>query len=338
MKIKVGFDLSPAAYIGGVATYTKELAKRLELNEQLEMKFLYMSLKQKLPLRLNNVRNIPVPAKLYEPLMHKWRLVSVEQLIGAVDIYHSSDWVQAKSKAKKVTTYHDVIPLKYPQWSQKNIINVHRRRLELVEKEIDMVICVSETTKNDLLAVSRIDPKKIKVIYEGVDEKFKVVPEREIEQFREKMKLPQRFVLSVGGIGERRNLARIKSVCEKLEVKLIVSGVDVLVSDDDMPLLYNSAQALVYPSFYEGFGLPILEAFGCGIPVVTSDRGAMKEISGGAAILVDPDSADSITGGVKIGLDDRQRGKYIEKGQERAKEFSWDKCAKETAAIYEGLI
>lgn len=338
MKIKVGFDISPAGYVGGVATYTKELATRLGREDSLEMRFLYMSLRQKLPIRLKNVKGVPIPAKLYEPLLNKWRVFEIEKLLGKIDIYHSSDWVQARSKARTVTTIHDVIPFKFPEWSKPSIVEVHKRRMNWVEKEVDLVICVSETTKKDLLEVTNIDSEKIRVIYEGVDDRFHVYPKDQIEKFRVKKKLPTSFVLAIGGIGERRNLDKVRKACEELGIDLLISGIDIRVSDVEMPLLYNASVALIYPSLYEGFGLPILEAFKCRIPVVTSDRGAMKEVAGNAAILVDPDKLSSIRDGIKDVLDSNKLKKNVAQGIIRASQFSWDKCSQQTVKVYQELM
>jgi glycosyltransferase involved in cell wall biosynthesis len=337
MKIRVGFDLSTLAYVGGVATYTKELAIRLDKITELEMRFLYMSLRQKLPIEVKSVKKLPIPAKLYEPLLNNWR-VDIEKLIGDVDIFHSSDWVQPKTKARKVTTIHDVVPFKYPEWSVPKIVAVHKKRLELIEKDIDKVICVSETTREDLLQISKIDPNRVVVIYEGVDDRFRVLDEKNKVLFRERMNLPKDFLLAIGGVGKRRNIDRVREAAKILDIPVVVTGVDIRPTDVEMPLLYNSAKALVYPSLYEGFGLPIIEAFKCGLPVITSDLGAMKEIAGGAALLIDPNSVDSISQGIEKINDKTVSKKYIEKGLIRAKHFSWDKCANETFDVYRGLI
>ena len=223
MKIRVGFDLSTLAYVGGVATYTKELAIRLDKITELEMRFLYMSLRQKLPIEVKSVKKLPIPAKLYEPLLNNWR-VDIEKLIGDVDIFHSSDWVQPKTKARKVTTIHDVVPFKYPEWSVPKIVAVHKKRLELIEKDIDKVICVSETTREDLLQISKIDPNRVVVIYEGVDDRFRVLDEKNKVLFRERMNLPKDFLLAIGGVGKRRNIDRVREAAKILDVPVIVTG------------------------------------------------------------------------------------------------------------------
>lgn len=337
MKYSVCFDLSQLAHGGGVGTYTAELANQLAKSDELEMKWFYSSLRKPYGGPLKNVRNLRIPPSILEPLVNKWRLVGVEQIVGSVDVYHSSDWIQMPTEAKKVTTYHDVIPIKYPEWSDPKVVKVHRRRLKLVEKEIDLVIAVSHSTKQDLIELTKIPKEKIVIIYEGVDERFKPQSVDDIASFRTRMGLPNKFVLGIGGIGSRRNLEKAKKAAG--ELPFLVTHQDITnISDDEMPLLYASAEMLLYPSLYEGFGLPILEAMAVGTIVVTSDRGAMKEIAGGAAVLVDPDSIESIVNGVKKASDPNTRKILSQKGITRAKEFSWDRCAKETADVYKELM
>src|SRR3989338_45683 len=332
-KLKVGFDISQIAHTGGVGVYTQNLAKNLLNDEDLEMVFFYSSLRKPYKGSLKNVKAFRLPPTMFEVLFNRVRTTKIEKFLGDLDIFHSSDWVQPPSNAKQVTTYHDVIPLKYPGWSTSKIVSVQKRRLKIVEKEIDMVIAVSEATKKDLLEVSQIPEEKIKVIYEGVEERFKIQKKEDIEEFKKKYNLPNNFLMAIGGIGERKNLKRIKEASK--DYNLIVLGEDVQVSREELPLLYASAELLVYASLYEGFGLPILEAMACGTLVVTSNVSSMPEIAGEAAVLVKPASVESIRNGIVKALD--KNDELVEKGLERAKEFSWEKCAKETAQVYKEL-
>lgn len=333
-KIKVCLDVSQTAHMGGVAVYTNQLAEELAKIDDIDLIPLYYSLRKPYNGSLKNVKSIKIPPSVGEFLFNRLRLPTVEDLVGAVNIFHSSDWTQPKTKAKKVTTYHDVIPLKHPQWSKPSIVAVHKRRLRIVEKEIDIVIAVSESTKKDLLECSSIPEDKIKVVYEAANKSFKPYSKEEVELFRKKHNLPDNFLLAIGGIGGRRNLEKIKKAATGHQ--LIITGENLIgITFEEMPLLYNAADALVYCSLYEGFGLPILEAMQSGTPVVTSNRSSMKEIAGDAAVLVDPEDNDSIRDGVKKALGNT--GDYRQKGLLRAKEFNWEKCAEQTAVIYREL-
>ena len=148
--IKVGFDISQVIHPGGVANYTKNLAIELQKNPDLEMAFFFSALRKSYHGELKNVKKFRLPPSLFEVLFNRIRNVGIEKFIGPVDIFHSSDWVQPPSKAKKVTTYHDVVALKFPQWSNPKIVAVNKRRLKIVEKEIDKIITISHSKKNYL--------------------------------------------------------------------------------------------------------------------------------------------------------------------------------------------
>lgn len=335
--MKVGFDISQIAHGGGVATYTQNLAKELSQNPDLEMVYFYASLRKPYQGQLKNVKLYPFPASLYEFLFNRLRFVPIESFTGKLDIFHSSDWTQPKSNAKKITTYHDVVPLKFPEWSHPKIVEVHKRRLSIVEKEIDFVIAVSESTKKDLIEISKIPAEKITVIYEGPTDDFSAPSETEAREFKAKYKLPDQFVLAMGGVGERKNLKRIKEACSG--INLAVAGEDLpRLSNKELNLLYASAYMLVYTSLYEGFGIPILDAFANGLPVLTSSVSSMPEAGGDAALYADPYNVEDIRQKIKmLAGDEDLRKELIKKGFERIKQFSWKKTAQETAALYEKL-
>lgn len=334
--MKVGLDISQTAFVGGVSEYTKRLASGLSKRLDLEMVYFYSSLRHPYGGNLKDVRRYPFPPSVLEPVFNKLR-APIELFIGKIDLFHSSDWTQPCTKAKKVTTCHDVIPLIHPEWSTSLVVDVHKRRFGLVEKEIDMVIAVSEATKHDLLSATRIPEEKITVIYEGVDESFKPSSVEKIAEFKNKMKLPKNFVLAIGGVGVRRNLERVKEATRGYN--LVITGQTIpWVADSDRPLLYASADLLCYPSLYEGFGLPVLEAMACGTPVVTSKTSSLSEISGRAALLVNPLDVEEIAKAVKIVYGDKSLQKELKKrGLAQAAKFSWDTCVEKTVELYKKL-
>lgn len=336
--IRVGFDISQLAHTGGVVTYTDNVTAQLSKLSDLEMVYFYSSLRKPYKGKLKNVKAYRLPPTLFETLFNKIRNIGIEKFIGPVDIFHSSDWVQPPSKALKVTTYHDVVPIKYPQWSHPDIISVHKKRLEIVEKEIDHVVAVSESTKKDLIEISSIPEQKITVIYEGPSKDFQKQPEEKIKTFKTKYNLPDEFILAIGGIGERRNLKNIRKACEGYN--LIVTGEDIPWLDlNELELLYQSAQVLLYPSFYEGFGIPILDAFACDLPVITSNVSSMPEVGGNGALYVDPLNIKDIKDQLEKVLNDEQlRKEMVQKGSAQLKQFSWEKTAEETAKLYRRLM
>lgn len=336
--MRVGFDISQLAHKGGVATYTHNLTKELSKISDIEMVYFYSSLRKPYHGGLRNVRKYRLPPILFEMLFNRWRNVSIEKFLGPVDIFHSSDWTQPPVKAKKVTTYHDLIPIKYPLWSHPKIVAIHRRRLQIVQKEIDMVIAVSESTKKDLLEVSTIPEEKIKVIYEAPTADFKPQSKEIIKKFRAKYHLPEKFILAIGGVGERRNLDRIREASK--DYHLVIAGQSIpWLSIEELELLYASATALAYCSLYEGFGLPIVDAFACGVPVITSNVSSMPEIGGNAAVYVNPRNVSDIKEKLEMVMEDENlRKDLIKKGFEQVKKFSWKKAADQTSQVYRRLV
>lgn len=337
-KVRVGMDISQTAHTGGVAVYTQSLAGELSKIPDLEMVYFYSSLRQPYKGVLKNVKRFKLPPTLFEMLFNKWRNVSIEKFLGPMDVFHSSDWTEPPSKAKKVTTYHDLVPIIHPEWSHPKIVTVAKRRLKLVEKEIDMVICVSKSTMEDLLKVSKIPKEKMVVIYEGVSEQFKPQDEKIVSEFKKKMMLPEEFILAIGGIGERRNLKRIREASKGY--KLIISGQDIpWVRYEELPLLYASAKVLLYPSLYEGFGLPIIEAMAVGIPVITGNVSSMPEAGDDAALYVNPEDTNDIKKKLDQVMKDKDlRDDLTVKGFIQAKKFTWKKAAIETADVYRKVI
>jgi len=336
-KTIVGMDISQIAHPGGVVTYINNLTEKLSKIDDLEMVYFYSSLRKSYHGYLKNVKKYRLPPTLFEMLFNRWRNVSIERFLGPIDVFHSSDWTQPKSKAKKVTTYHDVVPLRYPEWSHPKIVAVHKRRLKLVEKEIDMVIAVSQSTKKDLMEVSSIPEEKITVIYEAPTADFKPQTREKIDSFKKKYNLPEKYILAIGGIGERRNLKRIKEATK--DYHLVIAGQTIpWLELDELELLYASASVLVYCSLYEGFGIPIPDAFSVGCPVITSNVSSMPEVAGGAALYVDPLNVDDIKRKIKMVMEDKAlREQLQKKGFVQARKFSWQKTAKETAEVYRRL-
>ncbi len=336
--MRVGFDISQMAHTGGVATYTQKLTDELSKIRDIEMVYFYSSLRKPYNGLLRNVKSYRLPPKLIELLFNRWRRVPIEKFIGKVDTFHSSDWTQPRTYAKKVTTYHDLVPIKYPQWSTPKIISVHKRRLKIVEQEIDMVIAVSESTKRDLLEVSKIPEDKITVIYEGPSADFKEQSEEKLKAFKNKYNLPEKFVLAIGGIGERRNLKRITDAAK--DYNLIITGQTIpWLSIEDLELLYQSASVLIYASLYEGFGIPILDAFLSGCPVITSNNSSIPEVGQDAVMYVDPLKVEDIKKKIDMLMKDKTlRDELKIKGLRVVKQFSWEKCARQTAAVYRSLM
>jgi glycosyltransferase involved in cell wall biosynthesis len=236
-----------------------------------------------------------------------------------------------------VVTVHDLAVLRHPETFNQWTRRYSRMCVPRVARAATLVIAVSEHTKRELVELLGTSEEKIRVVPNGVAEVFG--PEGPAETGD--------YVLAVGTLEPRKNLTRLAEATRRLGVELRVvgapgwgrvelggDGVRRLgrVSDEELARLYRGARCLVYPSLYEGFGIPIVEAMACGTPVVTTRGGATEEVAGGAAVLVDPLDPASIAAGIEEAA--ARREQLVRAGLERARDFSWSETARKTAEVY----
>jgi glycosyltransferase involved in cell wall biosynthesis len=259
---------------------------------------------------------------------------------------------------KQVVIVHDLIPYIFRQHKHKHKFFVYRI-LPYILKKMKLIVAVSLCTKMDLMKILHIEGHKIKVIYEAVDKNVEFYSKQNIDAveklFFDNLKI-KKFILFVGSNDKRKNLLNVlKSfdiVCEKIsDLNLLVVGLSTKKDLDvyqnsilnldkikflghidvkDMVILYKNALAFIFPTLYEGFGLPPLEAMSCGCPVVVSDRGSLPEVCGDAAVYVDPYDIKSIADGIIKVLNNKNlRQELINKGFKQVKKFSWEKSVKQ---------
>ncbi|NJE77285.1 glycosyltransferase family 1 protein [Thermococcus sp. ES12] len=267
-------------------------------------------------------------------------------------------------KTKKIITIYDLVPIKFPQTHRGDTILAHKYALMRSLRYADKIISISYSTKKDAVKYFKISEEKIRVIHLGVDEDYKLLPENEIKKIKQKYNLNYPFILYVGTLEPRKNIPTLLKALYKLKKqglphKLVITGKkgwkyknifelisklnlqrDVIftgyVPREDLPALYNAADLFVYPSLYEGFGLPPLEAMACGTPVITSNTSSLPEVVGNAGIMVDPYDVNGLAKAIyEVLTNDRLREELRKRGLERAKMFSWKKTAEETLKVYE---
>lgn len=353
--MKIAIDISQIVYGTGVSAYTRNLVENLLKIDSVDEFILFagaLRRKDDLLKLFPQTKTFPIPPALADLVWNRLHALPIEKLIGKVDVFHSSDWSEPPSKAFKVTTVHDLGPILYPRLFPRefirDIVATHRQKLSWVKKETDRIIVPSASTKNDLISLG-FDGSKIRVIPEAPSAIFKPASKESIEKLKNKYKISGKYLLAVG-MNVRKNTENIIRAFDLArsgeDLKLIFVGlpkyIDIeetrnvriagQVPIEELPVFYSGSEALVYPSFYEGYGLPILEAFACGIPVVTSNVSSMPEVAGEAAVLVDPMDANSIADGIHTALKGPKG--LIEKGFARVKQFSWEKTAKMTLDVY----
>jgi glycosyltransferase involved in cell wall biosynthesis len=283
------------------------------------------------------------------------------------DVYHAPHYVLPPFvPCRSVVTIHDCIHLMFPQYLPNRAAYAYARSLMwAAARRADRILTVSESSKRDILHFFNVPPEKIEVVYNALDERFGGEPRpEEIARVRARFQLDHGFVLYAGNIKPHKNLVRLIDAFEGLrrdgfeDLKLLIIGDEIskwpalrravhkhklhkhvrflgFLSDETLAVLYRLAAVFVFPSLYEGFGLPPLEAMASGTPVVTSNVSSLPEVAGDAAILVDPYDAVDIKDGIKRVLTDPALAAELRrKGLLRAREFSWERSVARTREIY----
>jgi len=366
--MKVGITAEALSSKGaGIGTYDYNLIKNL--NEFNECRFSLMLYENDILFPSIDKIIISNPfykiSKLY--LWHPYLSIILNSKNYNLDIIHSLNQGPAFFKLKKqkyIITIHDILPIVFPRMRPFNIFLIYKSLLPRTLKNAHKTIAVSISTKQDLMKYFNVPEDKIRVIYEAADEKFKPLNNDKVNEVKKKYHLNFSFILYVGGLAAHKNISILIKSFYKIKNKgithkLIIAGTkrwkykeifeiitklnlqnDVIFTgyfpEEDLPALYNAADLFVYPSLYEGFGLPPLEAMACGTPVITSNTSSLPEVVGDAGIMIDPYDVDGLADAMyEVLRNDGLREKMVKSGLERAKTFSWKKTARETLKVYE---
>jgi glycosyltransferase involved in cell wall biosynthesis len=306
------------------------------------------------------LRAVPLPLtpRLLTILWQRVRLpLPVERFTGPLDLLHAPDFVLPPTRARSLLTVHDLTFLVHPECFEPRLQRYLARVVPRSLHRAHHVLADSHATQRDLTRLLGVPAERISVIYPGVDARFCRLPASTSEPVRRRLRLPDAFLLFVGTLEPRKNLVRLLealhrlpdapplvlagrrgwlyddafAAVERLDLQERVHWLD-FVADADLPALYNLAEAFVYPSLYEGFGLPVAEALACGTPVVTSRLASLPEVAGDAAVLVDPLESTSIAAGIRQALEASRR--LREAGPAQVSRFRWEAAAQGLLACY----
>ena len=286
-----------------------------------------------------------------------------------VQVYHGLSgelpWGIRRSGIRSVVTIHDLIFLRHPEFYPWIDAKIYAWKFRRTLKEADHIIAISECTRRDVLELGHVDPERVSVVYQSCAPRFTKVPTPvEQEQVRLHYGLPKRFILNVGTIEQRKNILLAVKALESLpsDLSLVIVGhqtsytnqvIDYIsshnlhrrvyilhdVSDAELPMLYAQAEVFVYPSVYEGFGIPIIEAVSCGLPVVACTGSCLEEAGGPDCRYVSPDDPEALADAIRLSLKGApEREERIQRCQAYIRRFQGDDVASQVAAIYRSLL
>jgi alpha-1,3-rhamnosyl/mannosyltransferase len=280
------------------------------------------------------------------------------------DLYHEPNHIPIRCELPTVTTIHDLSVLAYPEWHPADRVRWYEREFERGVRRTTRFIAASEFTKGQMVRRLGLQPERIDVTYQAARPGFRPISFEIVERTLAELRLARRFFLFVGTLEPRKNVPGLLDAYAALPARvahehpLVIAGgwgwnTDALrakvedaaarrnvrrigyAPDDVLACLYSACTALVWPTWYEGFGLPPMEAMACGAPVIASNVAALPEVAGDAAILLDPNETAAWTAAMRgLAEDADRRAELAQRGVERAATFSWERCARQTVACY----
>ena len=314
-----------------------------------------------LPVRVSNLLLDNVPS--FFPLYF-------ERHFDLPDIVHGTNYnVYPYQKSRKVMSIYDLSFIKYPNYID-SVVKTYGDRVKKCLKWTDLVLTISESSKSDIIEYLNVEPERIYVTPLASRYHSNFFPDEKVEQLKQSINydFSQPYILFVSTIEPRKNIEALISAFNYLKDKFKIEHHLILIgqkgwhhepifaaierspwenhihhlnylADELVALFYSQADVFVYPSHYEGFGLPVLEAMTLGAPVITSNTSSLPEVAGDAALLIEPDDPTHLANAIlKVISDSQLRNELIQKGQERAKLYSWERTAKETLKAYQSLL
>ncbi len=357
----------------GIGYYAYHLIRNLMLIDKYNEYILFLPSYCPLSLENDNFRigttRFPTSTKLFRGFWEHF-ILPLEARDKKINLLHClADISPFIFKGKLVLTIHDISFLLLPQIIPRSLYIYYSNFISHAAFRADRIIAISNNTKQDLIRLLGIPIDKIRVIYHGVNPIYYPISHDIDSDLKQKYNIRNKFILYLGSLVKRKNLGSLIRAylllkkTKHIEQQLVIAGGrgypfcrdvfilvreldledDVIftgyVSEQEALLLYNTADLFVYPSLYEGFGLPNLEAMACGCPVITSRNSSLSEIAEGAAILVDPYNIKEIADAMySVLTDNRLRNQLIQKGFQRSRQFSWRYTALQTISIYEEIL
>lgn len=375
--LRVGIDVSPIVYGRGVSRYTANLVRALLTSSKVELSLYGCSWRQKAELDqavASLITSKPrtsheiqaIPPSVQNVLWNWLNLNNIRSTFPNLDLFHSWDWLQPPDKdLPLVSTIHDLAILHFPETAHPKIKSMHEQSWKKLKERQAHIIAVSRATQRDVIELLGFPPDRVHVVYEALPVEHQLVSEsldeEEYAAIKQRLNLTKPYILFVGTREPRKNLSRLIEAWKPLatDIDLVVAGergwdeTTTLegsaqtglrflgrVSEAELAVLYGEAEVFAYPCLYEGFGLPILEAFYHGTPVLTSAVSSMVEVAGNAAELVEPESVESIRAGLEHLLSESlpEQQRRLQKMIIRLQMFNWQQVGHQTISVYQHAI
>ncbi len=374
MRIGIDLRCLEEEKISGVGEYTLEIIDHLLTLDKKNQYFIFSNAYKEKNKNFDFLAKHPrvklkrfrIPNKLLNFFFWYFGWPKLDKLIGGADIFFAPNvnFLAISKSCSLITTFHDLSFERYPEFYTRktqlwHYYFVNPRR---IAEKSEPVIAISESTRKDLGEVYKISSEKIRVVYHGTSDDFEIIDRNnpKLLEIQKKYQLPYKFILFLGNIEPRKNIQSIIEAYKKFssnnsefgKYKLVLAGnINPLCRDiierekeniavcgyierEDRPYIFNLASLFVYPSHFEGFGLPVLEAMACGTPVIASNNSSLPEVVGNAAITINPHRPDEISQTMQaVLMDVKLHSKLKEKGIKQAQKFNWEKCAKKTLAV-----
>lgn len=351
----------------GIGTYTRQILKYLMKHDQDNSYLLYWWGTNYHEMYRDNV-TIGLTSKKHHHFFEE-SYIPESLAANSIDIYHvpqNGMGLPSRKKCTYISTIHDLIPYVLPETVGRGYLKRFISEMPRIIQSSDYIITVSEYSKRDIVKIFDYPEEKIKVTHLAADEYFCPLDKEKCKSYlRDTYNITDDFLLYLGGFSPRKNVKSIlvafsriynelpssykvviigpskddhcylSKLCDTLGIsdKVVFTG---YVPYEDLPYFYNASTLFIYPSLYEGFGLPPLEAMSCGTPVITSNVSSIPEVVGDGALLINPFDTDDLKGAMeKMLTDDSLRNETAEKGYQRSKDFSWDKTCLNTLKVYE---
>lgn len=364
---KIGIDARLLAYRdGGISTYVRQLAQALSNNTDSLKVTLFQHKKA-----TEAVTNTLAEKQLCTPPHHRLERIalSVELLPYRLDVFHSPDFIPPLRGAKRhIITVHDLTFLHYPQYLTPDARRYYNDQIATACAHTDHILAVSESTRHDLMTMLNVPEDKITVQPHGVHPRYRLLSAEECDPVKSALNLPTDYILHVGTYEPRKNIIGLLTAYKQLrhhlpgappvvlvgrpgwlfeETQRQIAKLDIEehlywrtdVTDEQLPAVYNLARVLAAPSFYEGFGLPILEAMACGTVPIASNRSSFPEVMGDVGLQFNPDDAPSIADALYKALtDDAWYHDMHQRALEHAKNYTWANSADIARRVYKSLL